>query len=64
MIIYKLKINCELEHEDYIEFEFYVGKNDMAINIFNEDEGSSVIMNKEKIDEIIKYLNEIRNYMK
>jgi wyosine [tRNA(Phe)-imidazoG37] synthetase (radical SAM superfamily) len=64
MIIYKLKINCELEHEDYIEFEFYVGKNDMAINIFNEDEGSAIIMNKEKIDEIIKYLNEIRNYMK
>jgi hypothetical protein len=64
MIVYKLKINCELEHEDYIEFEFYVGKHDMAINIFNEDEGSAVIMNKEKIDEIIKYLSEIRNYMK
>ena len=64
MIIRKLKINCELEHEDYIEFEFYVGKHDMAINIFNEDKGCAVIMNKQKVDEIIKYLTEIRHYMK
>ena len=64
MILRKLKINCELEHEDYIEFEFYTGKNIMSINMFNEDTGFAVIMNKEKIDEIIKYLSEIRNYMK
>ena len=60
----QLEIDCEFDSRDCIQFEFYPEQNEVHIDIIAGDDVCSVYMSKQKVDEIIKYLTEIRHYMK
>ena len=59
-----LKLECEFEAPDYLEIKLFQYQNEVEFRLIERKKAYATYHNKDQIQELIKYLTEVVEYMK